>query len=77
VTSIPRQAVFMKNGKRVVFVKAGSSYQQREVQIKGESETRAIIGGLADGSEVALLDPTVPRKTGPAGSGSSGMLGAQ
>ena len=43
VNSIPRQALFMKDGKRVVFVKAGSSYQQREVQIKGESETRAII----------------------------------
>lgn len=76
VNSVPRQALFMKDGKRVVFVKAGSSYQQREVQIKGESETRAIIEGLADGTEVALLDPTVPRKTGPAGTGPSGTMGA-
>lgn len=74
--SVPRQALFMKDGKRVVFVKAGSSYEQHEVQVRGESETRAIIEGLADGLEVALLDPTVPRKTGPASSGSSGMMGA-
>ncbi|WP_348261594.1 efflux RND transporter periplasmic adaptor subunit [Telmatobacter sp. DSM 110680] len=76
VNSIPRQALFMKDGKRVVFVRAGSSYQQREVQIKGESETRAVIEGLAEGTQVALLDPTVPRKTGPAGSGSSSTMGA-
>jgi len=76
VNSIPRQALFMKDGKRVVFVKAGSSYQQREVQIKGETETRAIIEGIADKSEVALLDPTVPRKTAPAGTGPSGTTGA-
>ncbi len=76
VLSIPRQALFMKDGRRVVYVRAGSSYQQREVQIKSGSETRAIIDGLADGTEVALLDPTVPRKSGPTGSGSAGTMGA-
>jgi HlyD family secretion protein len=76
VLSIPRQALFMKDGKRVVYVRTGSSYQQREVRVKGESETRAIIEGLPDGTEVAFLDPTVPRKSGPAGSGSAGAVGA-
>ena len=75
VLSIPRQAVYTKDGKRVVFAKAGSSYQQREVQIKGESETRAIVDGVPDGTEVALLDPTVPRKSS-AASGSAGTAGA-
>jgi multidrug efflux pump subunit AcrA (membrane-fusion protein) len=76
VASIPRQALFMKDGKRVVYVRTGSSYQQREVQIKGESETRAIIDGLPDGTEVALLDPTVARKSGPSNAGAAGTAGA-
>ncbi len=62
VLYIPRQALFMKDGKRVVFVRKARSYQQREVRIKSESESRAAIDGLDDGSEVALLDPTVPHK---------------
>lgn len=75
VLSIPRQALFMKDGKRVVFVRNGSSYQQREVQIKGESEARAIVEGLSDGTVVALLDPTVSRKSS-AHSGSAVTEGA-
>ena len=60
----------MKDGKRVVFVRKGSSYQQREVKIQNESESRAVIDGLDEGSEVGLLDPTVPRKrTGSASAG--------
>jgi HlyD family secretion protein len=59
---IPRQALFMKDGKRVVFVRKGSSYTQREVKIQSESESRAVIDGIDEGSVVALLDPTVPRK---------------
>jgi HlyD family secretion protein len=73
---IPRQALFMKDGKRVVYVRNGSSYQQREVKIKSESESRAAIEGLDEGSEVALLDPTVPHKQSGAGSSSGGAEGA-
>ena len=76
VLSIPRQALFMKDGKRVVYVRTGSSYQQHEVKIKGESETRAIIDGLPDGTKVALLDPTVARKSGSSSSGSASAVGA-
>jgi hypothetical protein len=76
VLSIPRQSLFMKDGKRVVYVRAGSSYRQREVQINGESESRAVIAGLPEGTEVTILDPSVPRKTGQPGSGSAGSMGA-
>lgn len=72
---VPRQALFMKDGKRVVYVREGSSFKQREVKVGGESESRAIISDLAKGTEVALLDPTVPRKASHA-STSSGMAGA-
>lgn len=63
VLSVPRQALFMKDGKRVVFVKEGGSYQQQPVTVKGESESRVIIEGLPEGTPLALLDPTIPQKT--------------
>jgi HlyD family secretion protein len=66
VLYVPRQALFMKEGKRVVYVRKGSSYQQHLVKIKSESESRVAIDGLEEGAEVALLDPTIPhRQTGP------------
>jgi biotin carboxyl carrier protein len=76
VLYIPRQALFMKDGKRVVFVRKGGSYQRREVQIKSESESRAAIDGLDEGTEVALLDPTVPHKQSGSGSAAGNTEGA-
>ena len=62
VLYIPRQALFLKDGKRVVYVKNGNGFEPREVKIQSESESRAAIEGLNAGSEVALVDPTAPRK---------------
>src|ERR1700734_549957 len=59
---IPRQALFLKDGKRVVYVKSGSGFEPHEVKVQNESESRAAIEGLNVGSEVALVDPTAPRK---------------
>jgi HlyD family secretion protein len=59
---IPRQALFLKDGKRVVYVKSGSGFEPHEVKIQSESESRAAVDGLNAGSEVALVDPTAPRK---------------
>ena len=70
---IPRQALFLKDGKRVVYVRIGKGFEPREVRIQNESESRAAIEGLNAGSEVALVDPTAPRKasssTAPSGIG--------
>ena len=74
VLYIPRQALFMKDGKRVVYVRQGGSYQQREVRIKSECESRAAIDGLDEGAEVALLDPTVPHKQSATGAAAEGAL---
>jgi multidrug resistance efflux pump len=66
VTYVPRQAIFLKDGKRVVYVRRGSGYEQREVSLRGETESRAIVTatgpGLAAGTSLALIDPTIPRK---------------
>ena len=62
VSYVPRQALFMKDGKRIVFVRNGNSFDRREVNIQAENESRAAIDGLNVGTEVALVDPTAPRK---------------
>jgi len=74
VVYLPRQALFLKDGKRIVFVKMGNGYKQREVKIQSVNESRAAVEGLKEGSRVALIDPTAPRKTTGASSstGSSG-----
>jgi predicted RNase H-like nuclease (RuvC/YqgF family) len=73
VLYVPRQALFMDNGKRVVYVKNGNGFEAREVKVEAETESRAAVSGLTDGSEVALVNPAAPRKA--AGSSSSGSIG--
>lgn len=70
--SVPRQAIFLKDGKRIVYVRRGSSYERQEVTLQGETESRAIVsGGLTAGASVALVDPTIPRKPDAASSSST------
>ena len=63
VLYLPRQAVMMKESKRLVFVKHGSNFDQQEVKILSENESRAAIEGITAGAEVAMVDPTAPKKT--------------
>ena len=58
----PRQAVFLKDDKRVMYVKRGESYDPYEVRIVVQNESRAAIEGLGAGTEIALIDPTTPRR---------------
>ena len=60
---VPRQAVLEKNGKTHVFVKVGDRFEQREVKVEHLTESRAAIAGVAEGTEVALSDPTLARPT--------------
>ena len=55
---VPRQAVFEKNGRNHVFVRAGSDFEQREVKIVQRTESRVALDGLPEGTEIALVDPT-------------------
>jgi HlyD family secretion protein len=63
VLYLPRVAIFLKDGKRIVYVKKGNGYEQREVKIQSENESRAAIEGVEEGGVVAMVDPTAPRKT--------------
>lgn len=58
----PRQALFLKDNKRVVYVRHGNSFDPREVKVQAQNESRAAIEGLSAGTEIALIDPTAPRK---------------
>ena len=64
VLYVPRQALFLKDGKRVVYARNGTGFEPREVKIRSENESRAAVEGLNVGMEVALADPTIPTRAG-------------
>jgi HlyD family secretion protein len=71
----PRQALFLKENKRVVYVRHGNSFDAREVHIQAENESRSAIEGISAGTEIALVDPTAPKKTTSAGASPLGGTG--
>ena len=57
--AIPRQALFEKDGKRIVYRKSGESFTPAEVTIGSSTAGRVVITkGLSKGDEIALEDPT-------------------
>ena len=56
---VPRQAVFAKAGKNHVFVKTGERFEPRDVKVTQRTESRVVLEGLEEGSEIALVDPTL------------------
>jgi len=58
---VPRQAVFARSGKNHVFLRLGDRFEQREVKVTQRTESRVVVEGLAEGAEIALVDPTVRR----------------
>jgi HlyD family secretion protein len=67
----PRQALFLKDNKRIVYVRNGNNFEPREVRIQAQNESRAAIEGISAGTEIALVDPTAPRKATSSSSSSS------
>jgi len=55
--SIPRQALYQKEGGPVVYVRRAEGWEAREVRVQYLTESRAVIEGLAEGTEVALVNP--------------------
>ncbi len=60
---LPRLAVMSKDSRQVVYVKNGSSFEPRELKVLAQNESRIAVEGVAAGTEVAMIDPTAPRKT--------------
>ena len=56
---VPNQSIFEKDGKFVVYVQKGKTFEMRPIQIAKRSETVSVIkDGIAQGDIVALQDPT-------------------
>ncbi|HZU23166.1 MAG TPA: HlyD family efflux transporter periplasmic adaptor subunit [Terriglobales bacterium] len=68
VLLLPRQAVFNRDGKEIVYLKNGSSWVPRDVKVTNRTEGQVIIEGLDEGAEVALANPDEK----PASSGGNG-----
>ena len=69
VLSIPRQALSQKEGKPAVYRKKGNGWEAQNVLVKYLTESRAIIDGLEEGSEVALVNPDLQKSRSAANSG--------
>ncbi len=61
VLSIPRQALFQKDSKPVVYVRNGEGWEPKEIRIRYLTESRAVIDGLAEKTEVAMVNPDLQK----------------
>ena len=71
VLHVPRQAIFEKNGKPVVYLRAGDKFEPREIKPTQRTETRVAVEGLTEGAEVALVNPEAAAKPNAAKASSS------
>jgi multidrug efflux pump subunit AcrA (membrane-fusion protein) len=66
---LPRQALFQQDGKPVVFVRQGRSFEPREVKVSHWTETHIVVADLPVGTEVALRNPLVDDRKGAGSAG--------
>jgi HlyD family secretion protein len=66
---LPRQALFEQDGKPVVFVRQGGSFEPRAVELSHRTETYIVITNLPLGTEVALRNPLADEQKGAGSAG--------
>jgi HlyD family secretion protein len=55
---VPLEALFDKNGDKIVYLKQGGSFEPRPISIGPENDNYVIVtSGLNEGDQVALSDP--------------------
>lgn len=74
VLTVPRQALFQKEGRSVLYVKAGSRFDARPVKVRYVTESRAVIEGVPEGTAVALANPEIHQTKAPRVASSAGPL---
>lgn len=57
VLSVPRQALFEKDGKSILYLKDASGFKAHPVKVRYGTESRAAVEGVTEGAEVALVNP--------------------
>lgn len=75
VLYVPRQAVFEKEGRPIVYVKEGDRLALHEVKVKFRTASHAVIEGLNEGTEVTLVNPEATPGKGAPSSSSPGAGG--
>ncbi len=75
--SLPAEAVFEHDGKKIVYCERGRGFEMQEVKVRALSEGRAILEGVSVGTVVALVNPDKKRSGKPKEGGSAApSLGA-
>jgi hypothetical protein len=65
VLYLPRQALFLKDGKRIVYVKKGNGYEQREVKIRARMKAaRPLMGWKKAAASHWSIQPRRARQPG-------------
>ncbi len=60
VLFVPQEAVFDKDGQKIVYIKNGSGFDEQDVEVGEKSENYIVITkGINAGEQVALRDPTI------------------
>ena len=77
VLSLPRQAVFDRDGTPTVFLQQDGRFVPTKVKIVGRTQSRVVVEGLNDGALVALRDPAVVDSDAPAPAASPTAGGAR
>ena len=72
---VPNQCVFDKDGKLVIYVKHGDRFDPVEARIKFRTENRTALENVAEGTEIALVNPEKARKEQKGGSSSPLAVG--
>ncbi len=74
--SIPNEAVFERDGKKIVYCRRNRGFERQEVKVRAISEGRAILEGVSPETVVALVNPETKQANKPkAGSSSNSSLG--
>jgi len=64
VLYLPAQSLFDQDGKPIVYVKRGNDFAPAQVKVKYRTESRVVIEGLSEGTQVAIVNPTTKQKFG-------------
>jgi len=60
VVFVPQEAIFEMEGKKIVYVRNGSGFDEHKIEVGEKSEDYIVItSGLKPGEEVALRDPNI------------------
>jgi HlyD family secretion protein len=73
---VPREAVFEKDGKPIVYARTANGFEPRPIQIRYLSEGKAVISGLNVGTEVAVINPAQAAAGSTKSATSAGPVGA-